>query len=58
MVEIQRIEELRGFSVLKEPMRFQRDLSSAEEYYRANPGARRITSESTGHGRIWTIQIK
>jgi hypothetical protein len=58
MVEIQRIEELRGFAVLKEPMRFQRDLSSAEEYYRANPGARRITSESTGHGRIWTIQIK
>ena len=59
MVAIQRVEELRGFAVLKEPMRFQRDLSSAEEYYRANPGhTRQITSESTGHGRVWTIRIR
>lgn len=58
IVEINRIDELRGFPVVREPMRLQRDLSSAEEYAASNVSARKISSVSTGSGRIWTIQIK
>jgi hypothetical protein len=57
IVEINRIDELRGFPVVREPMRLQRDLSSAEEYSASNALARKINSMSTGSGRIWTIQI-
>ena len=58
IVEINRVDELRGFPVVREPMRLQRDLSSSEEYSLSNHSARRIRSESTGSGRIWSIQIK
>ena len=57
LVEMNKVEELRTFPLLKDPMRLQRDLSSAEEYSKANPSLRTITSISTGSGRIWTISI-
>jgi hypothetical protein len=58
VVEINRIDELRSFPIVREPMRLQRDLSSAEEYSKSNHEAREINSQSTGSGRIWTIKIK
>lgn len=58
VVEINRIDELRSFPIVREPMRLQRDLSSAEEYSKSNQEAREINSQSTGSGRIWTIKIK
>lgn len=57
VVEINRIDELRGFPIVREPMRLQRDLSSAEEYSKCNADARHISSQSTGSGRIWTIKV-
>jgi hypothetical protein len=53
-----KVEELRTFPLLKDPMRLQRDLSSAEEYSKANPTLRSIASVSTGSGRIWTISTQ
>jgi hypothetical protein len=58
LVEMNKVEELRTFPLLKDPMRLQRDLSSAEEYSKANPTLRSIDSVSTGSGRIWTISTQ
>ena len=58
LVEMNKVEELRTFPLLKDPMRLQRDLSSAEEYSKANPTLRSLTSVSTGSGRIWTISTQ
>ena len=57
MVAINRIDELRYLPLMKDPMRLQRDLSSAEEYSKANPQLRGIRSTSTGSGRVWKIQV-
>ena len=58
LVEMNKVEELRTFPLLKDPTRLQRDLSSAEEYSKANPTLRSLTSVSTGSGRIWTISTQ
>lgn len=57
LVELNKVEELRTFSLTRDPSRFLRDLASAEEYAKSNPHVRKITSQSTGNGRIWSIAV-
>lgn len=57
IVAINRIDELRTLPIVKDAIRLQRDLSSAEEYSKANPHQRKITSQPTGRGKVWTIEL-